>query len=507
VTERHCGSAGPDIGSLLSDAVARDPDRPALFFEGAAVGYGELDRAVDDLATAVADAAAGESLRGARIGVLARNEPALVAGLFAVWRLGAVAVPLSARLREHELRTVLADAEVSFLLSAHEGFGYSFEQLLSRLLPELPSLRACLFLASSGAVDGSLRSEGGGAEPAPLDDDVAAVLYTSGTTGEPKGVLVTHQRELYGARELAGVLELSADDNVAFVIALVHAFGLTCLLASIEAGGGAALVESTFSAGPMVAAIEERQLTVVHGPPVLFNALLKSRPQGFASVRTGFVAGASSPPELLERLDAAGMRILNLYGLTETGAVAACRRDDPPELRSSTVGRPLPGVETRLTARDDLRELELRGAHVVPRYLRPELAGNPVVDGWFRTGDLAEIDAGAIRIVGRSKELVHVGGFNVFPSEVEGVLLSHPDVAQAVVVGVADERMGEALQAFVVRRPGAELDAAALLRFARPRIAGYKLPYAISIVPELPILASGKPDRVALAGTARARGR
>jgi malonyl-CoA/methylmalonyl-CoA synthetase len=204
------------------------------------------------------------------------------------------------------------------------------------------------------------------------------------------------------------------------------------------------------------------------------------------------------------------MRILNLYGLTESGAVACCRRDDPPQVRYSTVGRPLPGVEARVADREGgqigLRELEVRGAHVVPRYLRPDAAEGTTADGWFQTGDLAEIDKGNICIVGRSKELVHVGGFNVFPSEVEAVLLAHPDVLQVAVVGVAHEKMGEALQAFVVARPEAELDQTTLLRFARPRIAGYKLPYAIQIVPELPTLASGKPDRVALAGTARAAG-
>jgi acyl-CoA synthetase (AMP-forming)/AMP-acid ligase II len=507
VTETQGASPEPSIGSLLADAAAKHPDRPALFHGSAELSYRELDAAADRLAAAAREAVGDVSLRGARIGVLAPNEPTLVAALFAVWRLGAVAVPLSARLREHELRGILEDGEVTLLLSAREGFGYSFERLLAQLLPQLPTLRACLFLKPSAEPDGTLVSERQGGEPEPLGPEVAGLLYTSGTTGAPKGVLVPHERELFGARELGQLLELSAEDTVAFVIAIVHAFGLTCLLAAIRAGAAAALVESTFSAGPLVAEIERRRVTVLHGPPVLFRALLKSRPAGFAGVRTGFVAGASSPPDLLERLDAVGMRILNLYGLTETGAVAGCRPDDPPEIRYETVGRPLPGIEARVGPGNgsELRELQVRGGHVVPRYLRLDRAEGAVVDGWFRTGDLAEIEAGAIRIVGRSKELVHVGGFNVFPSEVEAVLLAHPDVMQAVVVGVPDERMGEALQAFVVARPGATLDQAAVLRFARPRIAGYKLPYAIEIVSELPILASGKPDRVALAGTARAR--
>ena len=173
------------------------------------------------------------------------------------------------------------------------------------------------------------------------------------------------------------------------------------------------------------------------------------------------------------------MRILNLYGLTELGAVAACSADDPDGVRHTTAGRPLPGHELRVV------DGEL---HVL----------SPYVGEWFRTGDLAELDDGCLRITGRISELVNVGGFNVSPAEVETVLAGHESVAAAVVVGVGGDETGEALHAFVVPRPGAEIDRADLLRFARARIAGYKLPYAIHVVPELPLLPSGKPDRQAL---------
>jgi HIP---CoA ligase len=207
------------------------------------------------------------------------------------------------------------------------------------------------------------------------------------------------------------------------------------------------------------------------------------------------------PAHVLEQLDEAGMRILNVFGMTELGAVTACRPDDPPEIRHATAGRALPGYELRVS---ESGELQVRGPYVTPGYYRkPDPTAEAFEDGWFQTGDLGTVNEdGNVTISGRAKEMVHVGGFNVFPAEVEGFLLTHPDVAEAAVVGVPHERLGEALEAFVVPRDGAALEPGALLRFARPRIAGYKLPYAITVVSELPLLSSGKPDRASLAARA-----
>jgi acyl-CoA synthetase (AMP-forming)/AMP-acid ligase II len=354
-----------------------------------------------------------------------------------------------------------------------------------------------------GDVEGKLPA-GGGREARPLDRRIAAVLYTSGTTGDPRGALVSHARELEAARQLACALSLGPADTTALVVPIAHAFGLTCMLASVAAAGCCLLVQSTFSPRPLLDGIRHGGARVVHGPPTLFASLLEARPDGLAEVR-GFVAGAAPSPELLRRLDAAGAAILNLYGLTEAGAVSCCRADDPETVRHTTAGRPLPGFEVRLdesaTSEPGLGELELRGPAVTPGYLgRVPAADQPFgEDGWFRTGDLAAIEDGYVRIAGRSKELVNVGGFNVFPAEVEAVLLAHPDVAGAAVVGVPDDRLGEALRAFVVARGGSDLTAARLLGFARERLAGYKLPYSLELVDELPLLPSGKVDRRALA--------
>ena len=484
---------GVRVESLLAETVARHPEAAAIAYGETALTYAELDAAIDRLAGRLVEAAEGESLQGARIAVVAPNAPALVVALFGIWRLGAVAVPLSARLREHELTQILADAEPVVVLSVRAHLGYAFTELLHRLLPDLRCTRSCVFLTSAGEPEADERRRGSATTTA-LEPDIAAVLYTSGTTGTPKGALVTHEREVTGPRELASVLGVTPQDSVLLAVPASHAFGFTCLLAAVAAGAKAVLVDSTTTIRPLLTALERERTAVLHGSPTLFSALLNSSPEALGRVRAGFVAGAAPPPELQRRLDEAG--VLNLYGLTETGAVTCCRPDDPPERRRTTAGRPLAGVELRV----EDGELQIRGGGVMRGYLgRPEETAATFADGWFHTGDLADIDDGYLRISGRLKELVHVGGFNVFPAEVEAVLALHPDVLQAAVVGVDDERMGEALRAYVVPRPGSPLTTAALLGFARGRIAGYKLPYAITFLSELPLLPSGKPDRRALA--------
>jgi acyl-CoA synthetase (AMP-forming)/AMP-acid ligase II len=500
--------AGADrIDSLLARTARRHPDRPALVADGEPLAYRGLEQAAERLTHRILEhagtGATGADLRGARIAIIAPNDPALVVALFAAWWLGAVAVPLNARLREHEVRTILEDAEPAVVLSVPAHLGFSFPDLLTRLLPGLPTVRSVLLLDRLGEVEGELPAAGG-REPRRLDRRIAAVLYTSGTTGNPRGALVSHAREVRAASHLASTLSLTPGDTTVLVVSIAHAFGLTCMLASVAAAGCSLLVQSTFTSRPLLEGIRRGGARVVHGPPMLFASLVEAQPEGLAGIR-GFISGAASSPDLLERLDAAGAGILNLYGLTETGAVSCCRPDDPATVRHTTAGRLLPGFEMRLdeaaTSEPGLGELELRGPAVVPRYFgRSAGADHPFgPDGWFRTGDLATIEDGRVRIAGRVKELVNVGGFNVFPAEVEAVLLTHADVAGVAVVGVPDERVGEALRAFVVPRRGSELTASRLLGFARERLAGYKLPYSIRLVDALPLLPSGKIDRRSLA--------
>jgi fatty-acyl-CoA synthase len=492
------------MGSSLDNLLRPLPGHAgglAITWESREISYRDLAGAVDRLAAQLPDGLAGQ-----RVGVLAPNMPALVIGMFAAWRCGAVAVPLNARWRAYELGRILPDAEPAALISVEKYHGFSFGNLLASLLPGLPTLRRCCFVNPMGETTHSL--EGPSAESATaLGGDVGLLLYTSGTTGAPKGALVRHTTYLEGATAINGVLDARPDDVSLFVVPISHAFGLETLVATLASGGQAALVDSSFSMGPLVEVLRRRGATILHGSPALFISLLKYAVSDLAAIRTGFVAGASCPPQVLEQLDQAGPRILNLYGMTEIGAACCCRPDDPPQVRYHTVGRPLSGYTFRVSGGSG-GEIQVRGPYVTPGYHRQaDQTAASYKDGWFCTGDLGLMDEhGNLCISGRAKEVIHVAGLNVFPAELEGLLLTHPEVAQVVVVAVPHPSFGEAPQAFVVLRPGADLTPAALLQFARERLAGYKLPYVIRLLPELPSLASGKPDRAALARLAQEEG-
>jgi acyl-CoA synthetase (AMP-forming)/AMP-acid ligase II len=495
--------SSPNIGSLLSVRAADDGELTAFSLRDDELTYGQVDAAVDRVAVRLARLS--PELAGRRVVVIGPNVPALAVGMFAAWREGAVAVPLSARLREYDLTSIITDAAPVAVISVAAYRNFSLVEFLQRFLERVTSVRGILILDDFGEINDEFAGDGDDSGGEPLGSEVGALLYTSGTTGKPKGALVQHAREAGAAEVLRDVLALTPDDRCAQVIPIAHAFGLSCLLTAFAAGARVVLGDSSITVRPLLDAVRQREATVLHGSPALFLSVLKATPEGLPSVQRGFVGGAGSPPGLLRRLDDVGMRILNLYGMTEIAAAACCRLDDPPDVRYATAGRPLPGFEWRVEpapAAADVAggELLVRGPWVTPGYFRRAAeTSEAFIDGWFRTGDIGAFDEnGNITITGRLKEVVNVAGFSVFPAELEGFLLTHPDIAQGAVVGAPDENIGEVLQAFVVPKPGTTLTPESVLQFARGRIADYKLPYRIRVVDELPLLASGKPDRVAL---------
>lgn len=480
--------------ALLSSTLARSPDAPALSWEGATLTFAELSAAADRLAGELAPAP------GERVAVVAPNVPALAIALFASWHAGAVAVPLSARLRRFELQRAFTDAQpaaaVGVAARGRSGLGAEI-QALSR---STRSVRVCLLVDELGEVRDRVRGRAAGEAP-PTAGEIAAILYTSGTTGEPKGALLPHDLAEAIGHSLAEVLGEHAGARYGLAAPATHAFGLGCLLAGIAAGAPGLMAEVGTSVEPLVSALRSHGANVLHGTPALFGRLERAGAE--LSLRSGFVAGSWCPPELLQALDRRGAVILNLYGMTELGPIACCRPGDAPETRFHTVGRPVNGCEVRVSAAAARPgEVQVRSGLLPSGYHHRPWGREELADAeWLRTGDLGELDGdGTLRIAGRAKELVNVGGFNVFPAEVESFLLTHPSIGQAAVLGVPHPVLGEALQAIVVPAPGATLEPREVVRFARSGIAGYKVPYTVRVVEELPLLPSGKPDRRALSG-------
>jgi HIP---CoA ligase len=477
------------LGSLLSDLLSEHRDRQALAHEDAVLTFRELADAAD----AVAAELAVEP--GERVAVVAGNVPALAVGMLGAWRAGAVAVPLSARLRRFELERALVNVEPAAAVSVREQGGFPLAAEVTAIAGQTPGARVLVIVDELGAVVDSSPLQPA-TRSLPSGSDLAAVLYTSGSTGEPKGALVPHGLAGAMARNLADLLGPDAGAPYGLIVPASHAFGLGCLLAGLVAGACAVLVDATASLEPLLRGLQLHRARVLHGSPALFARLLRSavKPQ----LSTGFTAGSHCPPGVLEAFNERGARLLNLYGMTEIGAASSCRRDDPPGVRYTTVGRGLSGYELRT---GDDGEIQVRSRYLPDGYHGRAWGPDELSDdGWFRTGDIGEIDEeGNLRIAGRSKEVVHVGGFNVFPAEVETFLLGHPLISQAAVIGVPHEMLGEGLQAFVVPVQGEEIDPREVVRFARAGIAGYKVPYVVRVVDELPLLPSGKADRGALA--------
>jgi acyl-CoA synthetase (AMP-forming)/AMP-acid ligase II len=485
------------VDGLLSSALSQRPGAMALAWEGRTVTFGELSKAADRLANELGVAP------GQRVAIIAPNVPALVVGLFAAWRAGAVAVPLSARLRRFELERAFLDAEPAAVVTVPAYAGFALAEGVQALARHIPTVHACILVDELGAVRERVEQRTA-RRAAPSSQEIAAILYTSGTTGDPKGALVPHGLAEAIGRNLAKVLGEEAEAPYGLAAPASHAFGLGCLLAGIAGGAAAVMAEVSTSVEPLVVALRDHGAKVLHGTPALLGRLERSGAE--LSLRSGFVAGSWCPPDLLRGFDRRGARILNLYGMTELGAVACCRPHDSPPIRFDTVGRALPGYELRVTAptEDGPGEIEVRNGLLPSGYHRRAWAENELADReWFRTGDLGQLDAdGNLIIAGRAKELINVGGFNVFPAEVESFLLTHPSIAQAAVIGVPHPVLGEALQAVVAPVAGATIAPRDVIRFARGGIAGYKVPYAVRVVEELPLLPSGKPDRRSLTAVA-----
>ncbi|MEV0588177.1 AMP-binding protein [Nonomuraea sp. NPDC050310] len=501
----------PDWGTvprMVLEQAARHPDVPVL--DGVTYA-GLLERAL---------AVAGDLLalgieRGDRVAVWGLNDAAWVVRAVGVWLAGAVIVPLSARFKALEAADVLARTGAKALLAA-DGFTPpdGFPHLLTADgSAHLRTPEGSARLRTPRPVRRSHRAavleRAGAVEPT----DLCEIMSTSGTTGTPKGVMLDHAQVLRGYWDWAEIVGLRAEDRYPVIAPFAHGFGLNAGLLACLLRRAAMIPVPVFRPELIIDLLESRKITVLAGPPTLFHRLLDEldrAPHDFSSLRVAICGAAVVPPELVRRLlDRTGLeRMINAYGLMEGTVVSMTRAEDPVEVVAGTAGRPVPGIEVKVVdpaghalPAGERGEILQRGYGVMRGYWDDPVRTAEVIDadGWLHTGDVGYLDpSGNVVLVDRLKELYIVNGFNVSPAEVEALLLREGSLAQVAVVGVPDARSGEAGWAFAVPRPGQEVDAAAVLGWARRHLSSHKVPKHLTVVEELPLNATGKVDKQAL---------
>jgi acyl-CoA synthetase (AMP-forming)/AMP-acid ligase II len=347
-------------------------------------------------------------------------------------------------------------------------------------------------------------------------EDRSDILFTSGTTGAPKGVVMTHGRTLAVATDWVAMTGLAAGDVYLMVNPYFHMFGLKAGILASVAAGATMLPEPVFDADRALARVAAERVTVLPGAPTLYQSVLDHPARAardLSSLRVAVTGAADIPVELIRRIqdELPFSTVVAGYGLTEAGTATATGKGDDAEAVATTVGRARPGFELRIAggggttaAAGEAGEVMLRGPSVMAGYLddAAETAKVLSADGWLRTGDLGTVDeAGRLRIVGRVKDMFIVGGFNAYPAEIENALLRHPAIRQAAVIGIPDQRLGEVGMAFVV---GDDLSGDEVIAWSRDQMANYKVPRVVEVVDQLPLNATGKVVKDALRERARA---
>jgi acyl-CoA synthetase (AMP-forming)/AMP-acid ligase II len=506
----------PTIPAALARAAEKWPDDEALVEGPVRLRFGEYR----DLSVRIARGLISCGVRaGDRVVIWAPNSVEVAVSAMAVASAGAVLVPLNTRFTAYEAAELIRRVEPAMALAFTDFLGRDY---LASLRPSgvLDRMKAAVALrgpASAGTMSlDELQARGESAaaeevydrERALSGNDVSDILFTSGTTGSPKGAMLRHGAGTRGYTEYGRSLGLRPGDRLLGLPPFFHCFGLKAVVLASVLHGAAVLPVPVFDVHQTAELIARERITVLQGAPVIFRALLDDPAvdrSSLSSLRVSAPGAMGSSAELYTRLrDELGIRqFAPGYGLTEGTAVGTrCYWFDDFETISTTSGRPVPGTELRI-ADDTGRprgpgqdgEILLRGYNVMAGYFEDPAATAQVIDaeGWLHTGDIGRLDEqGRLTVTDRKKDMFLVGGFNTYPAEIEGVLGGHPAVAEASVIGVRDERLGEVGMAFVILRPGMVLTAAEMTSWARERLANYKVPRHWRFVSELPRNASGK---------------
>lgn len=502
------------LPEIFADFAAQAPDRLCLVSGAIRRTYREVDREVATVAQALVGYGVGA---GDRVAIDLTNTVEWVVGFLAVARLGAVVVPVDPAVSYTDLKYQLRHAEVKVLIAADSISDSEsievFEELLS-----LPDFGHVITVGDSDWYDDRIHPhreivDAGPTTSPPLavvDPATAplAILYTSGTMGKPKGVVLTYDNLTLTAVRTARALAICPDDTVLASVPLSTVFGIHVVLSALV-NGTTIVLQEHFNAEEALKLMEQERVTVCHGVPTMFELLMRDASfarRDLSSVRTGIVAGSPVSQDLVRRI-----RTWNdvqiAYGLAETGpTVTVTRFDDDERVRECTVGRPIEGVELRLVdvpngsseGTQAAGELAVKGPNVMAGYYRmpSETARSFTKDGFFLTGDLAAIgDDGTVRIVGRRKAMIIRGGYNVYPREVEDILRTHPAVDEACVVGVPNDILGEAICACVLPLEGAMVTGDELKEHCRDQLANYKVPDLVRFFDTFPMTGDAKVKR------------
>ncbi len=484
-----------NLAHNLIGSAERYPDSPALLIGDAMITYSELDDATARVAGLIRERGL---VPGDRVGIMLPNVPQFAFAYYGVLRAGGVIVPMNVLLKQREVEFYLGDSEAKLIFAWHELAGEA-ELGAAAVGAECIVVEPESFAGSLAAVE-------------PVEEvadraagDTAVILYTSGTTGKPKGAELTHSNLAINADVSKALFTLDHDDVVLGALPLFHAFGQTCgLNAAISAGSSLALIPR-FSPDRALTTIQRDGVTVFEGVPTMFSALLHHPDReefDVSTLRVCVSGGAALPVEVLRGFEQAfGCVILEGYGLSETSPVACFNHPDR-ERKPGSIGTPIEGVEMRLVddgrqqaASGEVGEIAIRGHNVMKGYWnRPEATADAIdSDGWFYSGDIARIDEdGCYFIVDRKKELIIRGGYNVYPREIEEVLYEHPAVREAAVIGVPHAELGEEVAAAVALKPGETVTESEIRDYVKANVAAYKYPRHVWFVDELPKGPTGK---------------
>ncbi|WP_326624762.1 MULTISPECIES: long-chain-fatty-acid--CoA ligase [unclassified Streptomyces] len=480
-----------NLADLLSRTATAHGHRIAVELGDHSLTYNELDTLAGRVAALLT---ARGVTPGDRVGLMLPNLLEFPALYYGTLRAGAVVVPMNPLLKSREVAHYLGDSGAVLL--------FAFAPVVEEATAGAQGTAADVVPVGPGSLTQLLAAHPVPApEPSREEQDTAVILYTSGTTGVPKGAELTHANLVRNSEIIATpLLRLSPEDVLLGCLPLFHAFGQTCAMNAAVTAGARLTLMPRFDPALALQTIQQRQVTIFQGVPTMYAAMLAAHAQqpgtyDASSLRLCASGGASLPVEVLHGFEAAfDCPVLEGFGMSETSPVASFNHPNRPR-KAGSIGTPIEGVELCLIdEKDGVGELCVRGHNIMKGYWgRPEATAETIVDGWLRTGDLATVDKdGYYFIVDRKKDLVIRGGYNVYPREIEEVLHEHPAVAEAAVIGIPHPTLGEDVAAAVALHPGNEATAVELREFVRARVAPYKYPREVWILDALPKGATGK---------------